>query len=158
MVSEDNTTVIIVDGDKDGVPDIEDKCPDIPGTSTNTGCPLASATTTLFTSRRIQFETGKSIIKPVSAKILDEVAEVLKQYSYYSLQIDGYCDNTEAVGDALQLSRDRANAVMEYMISVGIPSIGLSTTGYASDNPITDNNTAAGRAQNRRAELNLVLK
>jgi outer membrane protein OmpA-like peptidoglycan-associated protein len=151
------------DRDGDGVMDVDDKCPDVSGPASNKGCPVVKdevKNRIVFSSRSIQFETGKSIIKPVSYKILDEVASILNQYQYYNLDIDGHTDNTEAYNaDAAQsLSQSRSINAMEYLINKGVTTDRLTAFGYGATKPIADNKTAAGRAQNRRVEFNLIFK
>jgi outer membrane protein OmpA-like peptidoglycan-associated protein len=152
------------DRDGDGLMDVDDKCPDVPGPASNKGCPILIEETKskppIFTSRNIQFESGKDIIKPTSYIILDEVAEVLKQYPYYTLNIGGHTDNAESYNsDAAQsLSQSRSVNVMNYLIKKGVSPDKLTAFGYGQTKPIADNKTTTGRSQNRRVELNLNFK
>jgi OOP family OmpA-OmpF porin len=151
------------DRDGDGVMDNDDKCPDYVGPASNKGCPMLSEDIKkrlAFAARNIQFEAGKSIIKPVSYKILDEVASILNIYPYYDVNVDGHTDNTEGYNAAanLKLSQDRAASAVTYLIGKGIPASRLVSAGYGDTKPVGDNKTAAGRAQNRRIEFNLLFK
>ena len=149
------------DKDGDGVMDDEDKCPTVPGPASNKGCPVVNEEVKkrlAFAARAIQFETGKAIIKPVSYKILDEVASILKEYPYYDVNVDGHTDNVGKPAANLILSQDRAAAAVTYLVGKGIPASRLVSAGYGDSKPVGDNKTAAGKAQNRRVEFNLLFK
>lgn len=149
------------DKDGDGVKDVDDKCPDVPGPASNKGCPLVNEEAKkklAFAARNIQFETGKATIKPVSYKVLDEVASILKEYDYYDVNVDGHTDNVGKPDANLKLSQDRAAAAVAYLVSKGISPSRLVAKGYGDTQPTADNKTAAGRAQNRRVEFNLLFK
>lgn len=90
---------------------------------------------------------------PKSYTSLDEVVALMKEDASLKLQVDGY---TDAQGDEAKnqiLSENRANAVKEYLLQKGIDAGRINTFGHGEENPIADNNTAAGRAKNRRTEL-----
>lgn len=149
------------DRDGDGVQDADDKCPDVPGPASNKGCPEVKEEAKkklAFAARAIQFETGKAVIKPASYKVLDEVASILKEYSYYDVNVDGHTDNVGDDNFNLKLSQDRAAAAVAYLVGKGIPANRLVSAGYGETKPVADNKTAAGKAQNRRVEFNLLFK
>ncbi len=148
------------DTDGDGVLDKDDKCPTVKGTKANNGCPEVKEEVkkVLMKARNIQFETGKAIIKPVSYGILNEVAKILKEYNYYNVSIDGYTDNTGKADLNLKLSQERAKAALDYLVKQGVEASRMTSQGFGITKPIADNKTAAGRAQNRRVEFNLIMK
>ena len=149
------------DRDGDGIVNEKDKCPDVAGPASNKGCPEVKEEVKkrlAFAARAIQFETGKATIKPVSYKILDEVASILKEYPYYDVNVDGHTDNVGKPDKNLQLSKDRAASAVTYLVGKGIPAERLVSSGYGDTKPVSDNKTAAGRAQNRRVEFNLLFK
>lgn len=149
------------DKDGDGVADADDKCPDVAGPASNKGCPEVKEEAKkrlAFAARAIQFETGKAVIKPTSYKILDEVASILNEYPYYDVNVDGHTDNTGKPDANLKLSQDRAAAAVTYLVGKGIDAKRLVSAGYGDTKPVADNKTAAGRAQNRRVEFNLLFK
>ena len=149
------------DRDGDGVMDADDKCPDVPGPASNKGCPEIKEEVKkrlAFAARAIQFETGKAVIKPVSYKILDEVVSILNEYPYYDVNVDGHTDDVGKDDFNLKLSQDRAASAVEYLKSKGIPASRLTSAGYGETKPVASNKTAAGRAQNRRVEFNLLFK
>lgn len=148
------------DTDGDGVLDKDDACPTVKGPKENRGCPVQDEQIkkVLLKARSIQFETGKAIIKPVSYPILNEVAKMLKEYNYYDVSIEGHTDNVGKPESNLILSQDRAKAAMDYLIKQGVDSGRMTYSGYGDSKPLGDNKTAAGRAQNRRVEFNLIMK
>lgn len=149
------------DKDGDGVMDNEDKCPEVAGPASNKGCPEVKEEVKkrlAFAARNIQFETGKATIKPVSFKILDEVASILKEYPYYDVNVDGHTDNVGDDAKNLKLSQDRAAAAVTYLTGKGIAASRLVSAGYGETKPVGDNKTAAGRASNRRVEFNLIFR
>jgi outer membrane protein OmpA-like peptidoglycan-associated protein len=106
-----------------------------------------------FAALPINFETGKSTIKSESQPIIDQVAQMLMEYTELKLSIEGHTDN---VGDAATnktLSLNRARAVGQSLIAKGISATRLSTVGWGQEKPIADNETEAGRALNRRVEI-----
>ena len=101
----------------------------------------------------ILFNTGSSQLSPLADATLSRVAYNLKQFPNSDMTIVGYTDNTGSEQLNLQLSQQRANAVMNYLISQGISSNRLKAIGNGWNNPIASNATAEGRAQNRRVEM-----
>ncbi|MEO6166172.1 MAG: OmpA family protein [Chitinophagales bacterium] len=104
-------------------------------------------------AQAIQFETGKAVIIPASYSSLDLIAEVMKQHPDAAWLIDGYSDNSGNAKSNIELSAKRANAVVNYFVRKGIKPDHLFGAGHGIDNPIADNNTAEGRAKNRRVEV-----
>jgi OOP family OmpA-OmpF porin len=144
------------DTDLDGVHDGIDKCPTIAGVASAAGCPeLQKETKQLFQKalQGIQFETGKAIIKPQSFGILDAVVKVMKENPSYKLLIGGHTDNVGNDGSNLTLSQNRADAVAKYLITHGVDPVRVSATGYGETKPVDTNATKAGKARNRRVEL-----
>ena len=149
------------DTDGDGVPDRIDKCPFTPGPASNRGCPEVSADAKKrlrFATRGIYFETDKAIIKQQSYPMLNEIVDILNQYPDYDVRLSGHTDNVGGDEYNQQLSQSRVDAVMSYLENRGIPSHRLEAIGYGETRPIATNNTAIGRALNRRVEVELYLK
>jgi outer membrane protein OmpA-like peptidoglycan-associated protein len=148
-----------VDGDK--VKDEEDKCPREPGPPNKAqpdknGCPTLTKVTedgkvTLL--QPIEFDRGKATIKPVSYPILQEVSTLLKARENITLSIHGHTDSIGTRDANMQLSKARAAAVMNYLVSQGISKSRLSSDGFGPDKPVDTNATAEGRARNRRVEF-----
>jgi OmpA-OmpF porin, OOP family len=106
-----------------------------------------------FIALNINFDTGKSTIRPESAPLIDQLAATLKSNTDLKVSIEGHTDN---VGDAAankKLSEQRAKAVMDAVIAKGIAAGRLSSVGWGQEKPVADNRTDAGRSQNRRVEI-----
>lgn len=101
----------------------------------------------------INFDTGKSDIKPESKPIIDQIVEMLKSNPELKLIVEGHTDNVGNPKSNKTLSDDRAKAVMTAIVAQGIDVKRLRAVGYGQDKPIADNTTEEGRAKNRRVEL-----
>jgi OmpA-OmpF porin, OOP family len=148
------------DTDKDGIPDDEDKCPDLAGVAVNQGCPevvLAPEDKVILNEamKSVEFETGLASLKGSSTNVLNQIAGLLNKYPSYSLKIEGHTDNTSDSAKNIQLSKDRARACYDYLLSQGVKSYRLQHTGYGQSRPIADNATPEGRQTNRRVEFSL---
>ena len=106
----------------------------------------------------IFFETGKAILRPESFDALDQVLRFLENNPSMKLEISGHTDNTGSLRINQKLSRDRASAVVDYMVERGIPAEMLIFKGYADTQPVADNSTSEGREQNRRVEFKVLSK
>jgi len=82
----------------------------------------------------------------------------LKKHPEWSVKLSGHTDNTGKAAKNLQLSKDRAAAVKNYLVSKGADAANIESEGYGSSKPIASNNTAAGKAKNRRVEVELFSK
>jgi outer membrane protein OmpA-like peptidoglycan-associated protein len=146
------------DRDGDGVPDKDDLCPDIPGTVANDGCPEITEEVRKALNayaKTILFDTGKATIKSESAEVLNNIIGILKEYPNANFNIEGYTDSVGSEALNQKLSQERASSVMNYLIENGVASSRLNAKGFGESNPIDSNKTAAGRANNRRVEINL---
>ncbi len=101
----------------------------------------------------INFETGKSDIKPESQKIVEDIAAMLKSNSGLKISIEGYTDNVGTPAANKTLSENRAKAVMNAVIAKGIDKARLTAKGWGQDKSIADNSTDDGKAKNRRVEI-----
>ena len=146
------------DADGDGVLDKDDKCVDVKGTVANNGCPEVTeqvqATLNEY-AKTILFDTGKSTIKAQSAAVLGDIIAILKEYPTAKFTVEGHTDSVGSDTLNQRLSDSRANSVKEYLVTNGIDAFRLSALGYGETRPIDSNKTRAGRANNRRVEINL---
>lgn len=146
----------VPDTDKDGINDEEDKCRDVAGVASNMGCPEIAQETVEKINKAaasIFFATGSNKLLAKSNAALNNVVAILTANPGYKVDINGYTDNKGDAGKNRALSEARANAVQDYLIKKGIDGSRLSAIGFGDENPIADNNTAAGRAKNRRVEM-----
>lgn len=101
----------------------------------------------------INFDLDKATLKPESMGTLNMIVQVLKDNPDLKFEIDGYTDNTGAASQNLTLSQQRSEAVKDQLIKMGVSPTRLTSKGLGDTNPIGDNNTLAGRANNRRVEF-----
>lgn len=102
----------------------------------------------------ILFDTNKYVLKNNSKVALTKFANMLKTEPQILIDVQGHTDSkgTDAINDPLSLNR--AQAVAQYLVSAGVPQSQFqNVSGFGSHQPVADNNTAAGRAQNRRVEV-----
>jgi outer membrane protein OmpA-like peptidoglycan-associated protein len=101
----------------------------------------------------INFETGKSAIKPESQDIIDEVTKMLKESAALKVSIEGHTDNVGKADANKKLSNDRAASVLAALAGGGIDKTRMQSKGWGQEKPIADNSTEDGRAKNRRVEI-----
>lgn len=105
----------------------------------------------------VHFVTGEARLAPDAAALLDGVVDVLVQNrDIKKLRVEGHTDNVGSEETNLDLSRRRAQAVMDYFVAQGIDASRLSAEGFGSTRPIAPNLTRRGREQNRRVEFHIV--
>jgi outer membrane protein OmpA-like peptidoglycan-associated protein len=104
----------------------------------------------------IQFEISSSTLTQSSRVYLDEVAALLLKEQAIHLLIEGHTDSLDRLGKNQALSEARAKAVLDYLVTKGVPTDHLSSAGYGGSRPIADNATAEGRAKNRRIQFNII--
>jgi OmpA-OmpF porin, OOP family len=120
------------------------------GEPTDVARSLKSGNATL---RNVHFATGKAEITPDSDAELSAVAQTLKDNPDWKVRVEGF---TDIVGNAdanLKLSQERADAVMNRLVSLGVDAGRLSAEGFGAARPVASNSTAAGRQKNRRVQL-----
>jgi len=146
------------DRDGDGVFDKDDLCPDTPGTVANNGCPeVTEAVRKALNAyaKTILFDTGKASIKAQSAEVLKNIIAILEEYPNAKFNIEGHTDSVGSEALNEKLSDSRASSVKDYLVDGGIEAGRLSSKGYGESKPLDTNKTRAGRANNRRVEINL---
>jgi OmpA-OmpF porin, OOP family len=104
-------------------------------------------------SYQIQFETGSSVIKPESYTLLDEILKSAVVAEGLKVGVYGHTDNVGNNTSNQKLSEERANSVKSYLASKGLGANRVESKGLGSSQPIADNSTAAGKAQNRRVQI-----
>lgn len=151
-----------IDSDGDGVADYMDKCPNTKaGASVDAnGCMIVSASDKAeitekgtWILREIQFGSNKSTINEKSAKEIDEVVAILKENKDLKLEIQGHSDSKGNTAYNYKLSQKRADSVKKYITDKGIESKRIISKGYGPSQPMATNETAEGRALNRRVEF-----
>ena len=146
------------DRDGDGVLDKDDQCPDVAGTVANKGCPEVSVEIIKQLndySKTILFDLGKSTIRKESYAVLQNIANIMKEYPNARFEIEGHTDSQGSDASNMKLSDDRAASVRDYLTTIGMEGNRLTSIGYGESKPIATNATKAGRQQNRRVEISL---
>jgi OOP family OmpA-OmpF porin len=146
--------VPLADSDGDSVPDKRDQCPNtLPNARVDaTGCIIESQTLTL---REISFETNSAQLTTSAKNALQPVVQSLKGQSDYRVEIAGHTDSVGPEDYNLKLSRERAESVMTWLVEQGVDPERLTAKGYGELEPVASNETASGRAMNRRVEFRL---
>jgi len=142
------------DSDGDGVPDYLDRCPGTrPGAKVNAqGCEITPNVTINLVNDEFDFDSAA--LKPDMKTALDDVAAKIKASpGQEMLTIIGYTDSTGPEIYNQGLSERRAKSVAEYLAGEGIPPASMTVMGKGETQPIADNGTRAGRAKNRRVEI-----
>lgn len=104
-------------------------------------------------SGEVLFASGKYELLPIAKSKLDDVAKALKEQGFKAILVEGHTDSRGTAKKNEELSFQRADAVRAYLVSQGIPSDKIKATGIGPSRPIATNDTAEGRANNRRVEL-----
>jgi len=177
---EVNTQGCALDDDNDGIPNTTDKCLAteagktvnsdgcfIDGDDDNDGvlnsvdtCPNTPSSVTVVDAEgcikevnlHINFENASYEVDAPSKVRIENAANFLKEKQNYSAEIIGYTDSVGRASNNQKLSQKRAQAVRNMLIEKGVSEDRLTATGKGEANPIADNSTADGRAQNRRIE------
>ncbi|WP_293625272.1 OmpA family protein [Salinisphaera sp.] len=145
-----------MDSDGDGVIDANDQCPGTPrGTEVDArGCPIEKKAPIVLKGVTFEFDSAKLTMQAENR--LNNVVDALQASSEVKFRIDGYTDSIGTEQYNQGLSQRRVDSVRQYLIQHGITSSRITgTQGHGESNPVATNETAAGRAQNRRVELNV---
>jgi outer membrane protein OmpA-like peptidoglycan-associated protein len=106
-----------------------------------------------FVALYINFETGKSDIKPESQPIIVQIKEMLLQNTGLKISIEGHTDNVGNEQSNQTLSEARANSIKNALVSMGIAVTRLKSKGWGQSKPIAENTTEEGKSKNRRVEI-----
>jgi len=101
----------------------------------------------------ITFATDSDRIAGNFYPVLDSVGKVLVKFDKTAINVDGYTDATGSFEYNQMLSERRAQSVSNYLMQIGIDRLRVSSRGFGERNPIASNDTAGGRAANRRVEI-----
>lgn len=106
----------------------------------------------------IEFDFAKATIRASSKPILDKAVETLTEYDFVRVKVIGHTDNVGEEEANLQLSKERAEAVKEYLVGKGIAGDRIETEGKGQSAPRDTNETDEGRARNRRIEFEILVR
>ncbi|MBN6775461.1 OmpA family protein [Pseudomonas granadensis] len=159
------------DEDSDGVFDRRDRCPDTPENTEvdHRGCPLPvypaatkapepapqTEVITLSDAGDVLFDFDKSDLTPAATAQLDTLMDKLRNADVVSIKVIGHTDSKGSDAYNQALSERRASSVASYLLSQGLAPNKLTSEGRGESEPVADNATDEGRAQNRRVELHI---
>ena len=103
----------------------------------------------------IVFNKGSTTLTDKAQEVLDDAAAAILGYENVVVEISGHTDSSDDAVRNLRLSKERAAVVLDYLVDRNVPANRLRAIGYGETAPISDNETAQGRAANRRIEFNL---
>lgn len=151
-----------IDDDRDEVLDIVDKCrldaETRNGFQDEDGCPdevPPDLSRYIGALEGVRFRRGSANLRSSTYKYLRRFARVLKKYPSVRGKIIGHTDNTGNADSNQKLSLERASAVARALVAMGVSEYRLVVLAHGSDKPVADNDTARGRAENRRVEFKL---
>ncbi|MDD2449149.1 MAG: OmpA family protein [Sulfurimonas sp.] len=149
---ESTSAVAVIDGDddRDGVLNSLDLCPNTPiGQAVNSdGCPIKI-------KLNVNFEFDSTKVDAASQKPIKEYADFLNKNNNYNTKIVGHTDSTGSEEYNQKLSEKRAATVKNILLENGVDTAKVTTVGKGELDPVADNSTAEGRAENRRVEAEL---
>jgi OOP family OmpA-OmpF porin len=106
-------------------------------------------------NRTVEFDSGQATLTPLGRGILDEMAAAMQKLGARRIEIIGHTDNQGPRAGNQELSQARAEAVRSYLSTKGIDGGLLAVSGQGPDRPVASNDSAAGRARNRRIEFRI---
>lgn len=129
-----------------------------PGGSTPVSSSLTAALVSgqVMSFANIYFDSGSATLKPESYSVLDGIADLLIANSSARIEVSGHTDSQGSESSNQSLSERRAAAVKDYLVRRGVPASMLTVVGYGETRPVATNDTADGRARNRRIEFRVL--
>jgi outer membrane protein OmpA-like peptidoglycan-associated protein/Tol biopolymer transport system component len=145
------------DNDNDGLKDETDKCPNeaetVNGYDDEDGCPDENPMPKSQILHGVDFRGSSSDLIPNSYPVLQNLAQVLRKAKGIRVEIRVHTDDRGADSYNRKVSQQRADSVRNYLMGMGVEASQVTATGYGESTPIASNNTASGKAQNRRVEV-----
>lgn len=129
-----------------------------PPKRTDAGKHLQQSLDELLTGQKIGFALSAAKLTDNGKKLLEAIAEILRQYPDIPVEISGHTDSTGDRRANQLLSEQRAEAVRQYLVSLGISADRLRAVGYGDSKPLVDNSTLENRRTNRRVEFRVLEK
>ena len=145
-----------LDGDNDGIVDRLDECPDTAaGVQVDVkGCEIKAE----IRLPGVNFETNSDRLLPGAERVLDDAAATLVRNPSIHVEVAGHTDSDGAADYNEGLSERRARTVRDYLAGKGVAMERMSVRGYGESQPVADNSTAAGKAENRRVVLRITAR
>ncbi len=152
-----------IDTDGDGVADYMDKCPTVVGPKENNGCPIEKTAEEIEAEKMkvepVYFDTNKATFSVQEKAKINKLVTLLKENSNYNVKVSGYTDSDGSDAYNMNLSKNRASSVVRSILSNKIKSKRItSQKGFGKANPAASNDSAQGKALNRRVEFEVTKK
>ena len=150
-----------LDSDNDGIFDKDDECVYTPGSIENKGCPILTTEDLEIintASEKLLFFENSFEINPSSFVFLENLANWMKNNSFAYLSLYSHADNEGPEVGRIQISKERAISVKQFLINKNISPLKINYEYFGSSKPIADNNTVEGRKQNNRIEFKIKFK
>jgi len=143
-----------LDDDGDSVVNRLDQCPDTTaGVRVDVnGCEIRN----IINLPGVNFASNSDLLLPGAERVLADAVATLRKYPELTVEVAGHTDSDGADVSNLGLSERRAKTVRDYLVNGGVNATSLSVRGFGESQPVADNSTAAGKAQNRRVELRIL--
>jgi OOP family OmpA-OmpF porin len=109
----------------------------------------------ILSRSKVNFDTGKATISPVSSGLLDTIVATIGRCPSNAIEVSGHTDSSGNEAANVALSEQRAKAVVTYLANAGVPASRLTAVGLGSSHPIASNDTDEGKALNRRIEFSV---
>lgn len=168
LVDTKGRAIAARDSDSDNIPDDLDDCPFEKGTPGMKGCPdrtvvvvsgnnpdNSAAVIALIEQSEVKFETDKSDLSPSFKRMIQGVANVMKENPSYNLNVTGHADDRASEEYNMALSQRRADAVKAHLIELGISSDRITTTALGETQPKVQSTSVEARAENRRVQFDI---
>lgn len=155
-VEEYVAPIACVDSDKDGVCDSVDKCPDTPADVVvdADGCPVVAEEVRV--ELNVTFDFDRAVIRSQNVEDVKALADFMNQYPQATTTLEGHTDAVGSDAYNQKLSQERADAVRRMMVNnFGVVANRVHAVGKGESQPIASNETAEGRALNRRVEASV---
>jgi outer membrane protein OmpA-like peptidoglycan-associated protein len=101
----------------------------------------------------VLFDTGKYTLKPGAREKLAKISGIVMAHPGLNLQVEGHTDSVGSDEYNQTLSEHRASSVRDFLVQQGVPEASVTSRGFGKTQPVASNDTAEGRAKNRRVEL-----
>jgi len=101
----------------------------------------------------IRFDVNKSTIKPESMGVLNSIAKLMEEHQDIRFSVEGHTDSDGDDASNQKLSEERAASVKNALVDLGIDTSRFETKGFGESNPVDENSTPEGKANNRRVEF-----
>lgn len=142
------------DSDGDGVADRADRCADTPAGMAVVANGCVDVNTVVL--KGVSFETGSTTLLPEAHRTLRIVSDAMRANRRLVVEVGGHTDSVGDTRGNQRLSHRRAEAIRLFLVSEGVDPERISATGYGETRPLDTNQTAAGRANNRRVEFKVI--